>query len=103
MTILFFTLSVLVTILLPVAAAVWLRRRVAVPWWLFCVGIATFVGSQIYHIPLNHWLMDIGVLGPVDVDDTRFLWTAVLLGLSAGMSEIRIILTDASPDDLGGT
>jgi ABC-2 type transport system permease protein len=81
------TLSVLLMILTSVALAIALRRRVAIPWWLFLVGAATFVGSQVYHLPLNEWLADVGLIGPVGPDAPDFWRTAVILGLSAGLCE----------------
>ena len=87
MTILLFTLTISLTILLPLAVAVAFRRRFYAPWWLFLVGVLTFIGSQTYHIPLNNWLIQIGFLGPVDPADGQFVQTAVILGLSAGLSE----------------
>ncbi|MFZ1400178.1 MAG: YhfC family glutamic-type intramembrane protease, partial [Candidatus Promineifilaceae bacterium] len=74
-------------ILFPLGLAVWLRRRFEVPWLLFCVGMLTFVGAQTYHIPLNNWLTDLGVLGEVGPDAPNLWRTAVILGLSAGLSE----------------
>ena len=87
MTILFYVISLTGMILLPVILAVLLRRHYAVPWWLFCVGMLTFTISQLYHLPLNNWLTDIGVIGPVSADASGLLGTAILLGLSAGLSE----------------
>ncbi|MBK7918241.1 MAG: YhfC family intramembrane metalloprotease [Chloroflexi bacterium] len=87
MLILAYTIAVVVMILLPVVVAVWWRRRVVVPWYLFCAGAAAFVVSQAYHIPLNNWLTDLGVIGPVSADAPKLLQTAVILGLSAGLSE----------------
>ncbi len=87
MTILFSTIAVLLMIFLPLGLAVWLRQRFAVPWLLFCVGMLTFIGSQTYHIPLNNWLTDLGVLGEVSADAPGLWQTAVILGLSAGLSE----------------
>ncbi len=87
MTIFLFTLAVLIMILLPLGLAIWLRRRYRVPWLLFCVGILTFIGSQTYHIPLNNWLSDLGVIGSIGSDVPNLLGTAVILGLSAGLSE----------------
>ena len=85
MTLYIFSISLM--IILPLATAVWFRRRFVVPWWLFLVGAATFAGSQLYHLPLNNWLTNLGVIGPVVRDDTHFLRTAVILGLSAGLCE----------------
>lgn len=87
MTIFIYTITITLTILLPVGLAILLRRRVQVPWWYFCVGMATFVGSQVYHIPLNNWLTDLGVIGAVGPEAVNLLQTAVVLGLSAGISE----------------
>ena len=81
------TLAVLGMILIPVALAIALRRKYIVAWFLFCVGMVTFVGSQVYHIPLNNWLSDLGVIGPIDPDDANFVRTAVILGFSAAISE----------------
>lgn len=82
-----YTISVILMISLPVAAAIWWRRRVAVPWYLFCVGAAAIILSQVYHIPLNNWLTDLGIIGPVTAGAPKLLQTAVILGLSAGLCE----------------
>lgn len=87
MTILLFTIVVLAMILLPLGLAIWLRRHFTVPWILFCMGMLTFVGSQIYHIPLNNWLTDLGVIGSISAEAPDLWRTAVILGLSAGISE----------------
>ena len=81
------TLSVLLMILLPVALAAGLRRRVAVPWLLFCAGILTFTVSQLVHFPLNDWLADIGLLPKPGVQDRPLWQTALVLGLTAGLCE----------------
>lgn len=87
MMILVTSIAVIGMILLPVALAIVLRRNYIVAWILFCVGMVAFVGAQIYHLPLNHWLTDIGVIGPVMKDDANFVRTAVILGFSAALSE----------------
>lgn len=81
-----YSLSVLLMILFPVALAVVLRRRVQVPWFLFLVGTATFIGSQAVHLPLNHWLTDLGAL-PHSMLEGRRWQTALLMGLTAGLCE----------------
>ncbi len=80
-------LAVLLMILTPVALAIGLRRHFQVHWWLFLVGAATFVGSQLYHLPLNNWLADLNWIGPLGPDAPHLLRTAVVLGLSAGICE----------------
>ncbi len=87
MTILLYSLAVLSMILIPIGLAIALRRNYIVAWFLFCVGMITFVGSQIYHIPLNNWLTDVGIIGPIMADDPNFIRTAVILGFSAAISE----------------
>lgn len=87
MTIILYILSVLLMIALPLALAIGLRRRFFVPWWLFCLGMATFIGSQLYHLPLNNWLSDLGLIGEVSPQSPALLQTSLVLGLSAGFSE----------------
>jgi ABC-2 type transport system permease protein len=64
-----------------------LRRRVAVPWAYFCVGILTFIGSQVVHIPLNNWLTDLGLLDPTAEAGASWVRTVLLLGFTAGLCE----------------
>ncbi len=87
MIIFLYALSISLMILLPLGLAIVLRRRLAVPWWLFCLGMLTFAGSQVYHIPLNNWLADLGVIGAIGPGEPGLLGTALVLGLSAGLSE----------------
>ena len=87
MTILLYTIAVTITILLPFILAILFRRRLAVPWWFFLIGVITFIGSQVYHIPLNNWLTDLGVIGTIEKGAPDLLRTAIILGLSAGLSE----------------
>lgn len=87
MTLLLSSLSILFMLLLPIGLAIALRRRVAVPWFYFCVGILTFVGSQVVHIPLNNWLTDLGLLDPSAESGSIWVRTVLLLGLTAGVCE----------------
>ncbi|MCA9973786.1 MAG: YhfC family intramembrane metalloprotease [Anaerolineales bacterium] len=80
-------ISLPLMLFLPLAAAIAFRRRSGAAWWLFVVGMVTFLGSQLYHLPLNGWLADLGLIGPVSADDPGFVRTALVLGLSAGLSE----------------
>ncbi|HNT75008.1 MAG TPA: YhfC family glutamic-type intramembrane protease [Anaerolineae bacterium] len=83
-----YTLSVLLMIATPVVVAVLLRRRFTTPWFLFLVGSATFIGSQIVHIPLNEWLADIELLPATGSLTGPPLWrTSLILGLTAGLCE----------------
>ncbi|MCB8945314.1 MAG: YhfC family intramembrane metalloprotease [Ardenticatenaceae bacterium] len=73
-------------ILLPLVTAVWLRRRFVVPWWLFCVGVLTFAGAQLVHLPVNHWLTEAGILPAVPEEGEVLRW-ALILGFTAGFFE----------------
>lgn len=84
---LFYTLSVALMIALPVGLAIALRRRLAVPWWLFCVGTLTFIGSQVYHLPLVNWLSKVGIVGQIAPGAPGLVRTALVLGLAAGLCE----------------
>ncbi len=82
-----YSISVLLMVVTPVALAVLLRRRFTAPWFLFLVGSATFIGSQIVHIPLNEWLADIGLLPEAGFTGLPLWRTVIILGLSAGLCE----------------
>lgn len=88
MTIIAYFISITLMLLIPLALAILLRRRLATPWWLFCVGMGTFVASQLVHFPLNDWLADLGLLQlGVNLQGRTLLQTALVLGLTAGASE----------------
>jgi uncharacterized membrane protein YhfC len=83
-----FTISILLMIMLPLIAAIVLRRIVKVPWIMFSVGIATFIISQIVHLPLNYWLGQRGWLQEMGSSSGQPIWqTALILGVTAGLCE----------------
>lgn len=83
-----YSVSVLLMLVTPVILAVLLRRRFRTPWFLFLAGSATFIGSQIVHLPLNEWLADVGLLPTTGSLAGLPLWrTALILGLTAGLCE----------------
>jgi ABC-2 type transport system permease protein len=83
-----YTLSISLMIAMPVILAVLHRRRFGTPWFLFCVGIITFTVSQAIHLPLNSWLVEIGILPSPEGGSSPPLWqTALVLGLTAGLCE----------------
>ena len=47
-------------ILFPILLGWWIRRKYGIGWGVFGIGAATFVASQVVHIPLNYAL---GLLG----------------------------------------
>ena len=80
-----FPLAALIELLAPVVCAAWLTRRTGKAGWLLVgVGVLTFVGSQVVHLPLNWGLGQIGLLPQ---DETRMLQIAVVAGLTAGLCE----------------
>ena len=79
--------SIVLMIVLPLAAAIGFRRRYGAPLWLFCVGMATFGAAQLYHLPLNDWLGELGLIGPLEPDAPNLLRTAVVVGFSAAICE----------------
>ncbi len=82
-----YALVAFVIILLPVALAIILRRRYRVPWLYFCVGVITFVAAQLVHIPLNELLARTGILQSGAETGNALIRTAIILGLSAGLTE----------------
>jgi uncharacterized membrane protein YhfC len=86
-----FPLAILIELLAPAALAVWLARRLPVrpgkggaSWLLVGVGVLTFIGSQVVHLPLNFGLDQLGLIAQ---DKSLLLRTAIVLGLSAGLCE----------------
>ncbi len=77
-------------IALGLALGAWLARRRKMPWGLFGIGAATFVVSQIGHIPFNGLVLSrvLDGLGWVDMASTgSLIGVSALLGLSAGIFE----------------
>ncbi len=73
-------------ILLPLGLGWWVRRRYGVGWRVFAIGAATFVLSQVVHLPLN-WAL--GLLGPGGrgVALWPLPWLALVAGLTSGVCE----------------
>lgn len=75
-------LNPLFMIAMPIALAIYLTRRFPGGWRLIGIGAATFIFSQVGHIPFNIFLLN-PFLGTIDLPD---LWTAGVLGLALGLS-----------------
>ena len=67
---------------LPVVAVILSRRRRQLPWSLALAGGATFLGSQVAHIPANN-LLNLAFR----LQERTLIVQAVALGLSAGVFE----------------
>lgn len=84
-----FIFAALLEILLPLGLFLWLKRRYGVSWLLFGVGVLTFIGSQVVHIPL---LLGVQALlkfqlPPYAIGLGANLLYAALLGMLAGLCE----------------
>lgn len=82
-----YSLNVLVMVALPLVVASLVARRGKVDWGLFGMGAATFVGSQIFHIPLNVVLGNVGLIPTDFAVQSNLILASMVLGLSSGVSE----------------
>jgi uncharacterized membrane protein YhfC len=84
-------LNALLMLAAPLALGVFLARRLRVGWRLFLVGAATFVGSQVLHIPFNAWVLapalQAGGLTSSAPAGLPLLVLGLAYGLSAGVFE----------------
>ncbi len=84
-----YSLNSVIMILLPIGLGIWLARRLGTSWSLFFAGAATFIGSQVLHIPflrLATRLFQDGTL-PSPPPGYQLLFNAAFLGLAAGVFE----------------
>lgn len=77
-------------IAMPLGLGIYLARALRQRWRLFLIGAATFLGSQILHIPFNAWILSpllsrLGIVQPWK--GWSLVLAAVALGLSAGIFE----------------
>jgi len=84
-----FVIEIIFVFGFPIALGVYLHWRLGTPWVLYLAGAATFIASQVVHIPLN---LGIGQLlravGFLQLPETpRLLLGAAITGLSAGVCE----------------
>ncbi len=91
MDLLFIThaLNGLLMVILPVALGILLTRRFQLGWRLWWIGGATFILSQVGHLPFNQfltWLFQNQYL-PAPPAAWRPFFNPVILGLSAGLWE----------------
>lgn len=84
-----FSIAVLVEIGLPLVLAITLRKRLNVGWVLFGVGMLTFIGSQVIHLPLLSVLTALFQQGILPQPSLSFMpyFNAIVLGLAAGICE----------------
>ncbi|HEX7973776.1 MAG TPA: YhfC family glutamic-type intramembrane protease [Anaerolineales bacterium] len=84
-----FILAALFEIILPLAIARWSTRKFLVSWRLFFIGMLTFFGSQVVHIPVLQILTRLFQNGTLPQPPLQYtlVFNAVLLGLLAGLFE----------------
>jgi len=83
------TINWLLMILMPILLGIYLKRKFNLGWRLWWIGAATFVLSQVGHIPFNiavGFLFETGVL-PSPPAGWELPVQALFLGLSAGLWE----------------
>lgn len=90
-SILYFTypLGIITVLVLVIGLGVFLTRKYNLDWRLYWIGAALYIISQILHIPFNilvDRLFRDGVL-PIPSENYQLLFSAVFLGLSAGLFE----------------
>jgi len=90
-SILFFTypFGIIFVLFLVIGLGVFLTRKYSLGWRLYGIGAALFIVSQILHIPFNIFvdrLFRNGVIPP-PAENYQLLFSAVFLGLSAGLFE----------------
>jgi uncharacterized membrane protein YhfC len=77
-------ISMLAIVLGPIFLVVWATRRSGWETRLITIGAATFVLSQVVHLPLNWALGSVGVLSSAPPFDNT---SAMILGLTSGLCE----------------
>jgi uncharacterized membrane protein YhfC len=83
-------MNALLMIAIPLGLGWYLSRRWSLGWRIFLIGAATFIGSQVLHIPFNLLVLT-SIVDKLGLNSTeKFLPLAiyaVLVGLSAGVFE----------------
>ncbi len=82
-------LNALTMVIFPILLGIFFVHRFNLGWRLWWIGAATFVLSQIGHIPFNRlltYLFEQGIL-PSPPENWQLVFNAVVLGLSAGIWE----------------
>ena len=75
-------------LILPILVGIGIHRRWGSDWRLFFIGFATFIGSQLLHIPFNWLVLNKMQLISADTSSmTNLIVLAIFLGLSAGFFE----------------
>lgn len=84
-----FLLAGTFNVIFPLILGYWIIKKHGTSWKLFGVGVLTFIGSQIFHIPVVRGLttaFSSGLLPRIDPGFAPF-FNAIVLGLLAGIFE----------------
>lgn len=82
-------LNGLLMVAMPVGLGIFLTKRFGLGWRIWLIGAATFILSQVGHIPFNQGLTLLfqrGIL-PAPPPEWRLPFNSLILGLSAGLWE----------------
>ncbi len=84
-----YTLNFILMMAMPIALGVFLARRFKLGWGLWAIGAATFILSQVVHIPLNMGLTALftNKILPPPPEAWRPFFNPMVLGLTAGLCE----------------
>jgi uncharacterized membrane protein YhfC len=87
--IIMFILAGMFNVLFPILLGWWIIRKHKTSWKLFGVGVLTFVGSQIFHLPVVSGLTAAFQSGALPHVNPAFApyFNAIVLGLLAGLFE----------------
>ncbi|MBK8985059.1 MAG: YhfC family intramembrane metalloprotease [Chloroflexi bacterium] len=84
----FYYLSAFLMVAMPLVAGWWIHRKRRASWGLYLIGMVTFIGSQVLHIPFNWLVLQRWELLPTDTAVlANLIILALFLGLSAGVFE----------------
>jgi len=84
-----YSLNALLMIGMPIGLGLWLARKTKAPWRLFGIGVMTFIGSQVVHLPLNAGLTFLfkAIWPSMQPQSWHIPFNAIVLGLTAGLCE----------------
>lgn len=84
-----YPLNGLLMLAIPILLGIWLTRRFKLGWGIWWIGAATFVLSQVGHIPFNLWFFGLFNKGVLKLPSQAWELPAfaLLAGLSAGIFE----------------
>lgn len=82
-------LNGLLMFVIPILLGMYLTTKFRSGWKIWLIGAATFILSQVFHIPFNLLLLNPALtkIRPAIPGEPGFLLVALLLGLSAGIFE----------------